>query len=1764
MTTKEIEINRKKYQIIDDTQSDGRCFSASIYYLLFNVKADDNALNIWIQENIIDPIIDTENTDCIQFFNWATKWAAMNKHSPYEDDTNVVNPNFIIDERISILQQILDRIIQDNFLIKNSISHTDTKQHLIDAIDKLLDSMRIFNDPTTHFHTFMGAFPVFKELIDEFVDVLNNNKTNLDKIIKNTETSLKNKKELPEEPLEQPMKVRDTILVEISEGIIDLTKNICEETKLLTEYNDLADEYKKYIKSLNQINASGYEWTEPEVGPIDVLLKKKNTADEYEIKSINIYKTSTLKVESVIRKQKQKKDESKNLYLYYEGNSHYKPLLVKPTPAATGPAATGSTATGSTATGSTSPKPATKPAATKPATKPAATGSTATKPAATGSTATKPAATGSTATGAATGPTAPATTSTSTQTSTPSTIPNKKEVINNINIHKKIDKKQIPNSLIIYITTRIPNAYKLNYEPFMTVPKSTSHTVYFDPLIKYYERPIKNIPSTAPKDTKYSQFFEAPAFDTMINRILSDFRYMQKPRSFEEAFEQNIIENNIKITIKNLFKKNGLFYIDKKPYTIIGVKSNPFDWQIDKKPLEKLLNHFSHLSIDQIQKQANEEENNFPDDMMQGNVASSNITSDENMSIITSSLQNNSENLSKENMKNEILGNVNAFIDVENFTTDKNSYMSKLYTKYLSENSPINYSNITHLTTDPLTFSLLIKPSDLVTFIKSDMIKHKKLLDLYPVFIRSKQNLKNTDYEYKEKSIELANFNEDFNNQMRNFANKFFYFNFNKTHNQEDTEEEIKEKEESVETIKTLKVKYMSLIFDLAELINKIYTFQNIYFTATKELLNEIKKNYTNIIQKYDDQTLEIECIDNDILFVQLLINEDPKNLFSKKYFSNYNKFKIFYTRLNNNKKKILEPKINYMDEMDFYTDNPYVLNIETKLYEIYNFQMSLFYSYNQSDIWVILFKTNQIFTSNIFEKSTNIIKKYEVLKNVIDSPKYQKYQKYINKNTVHIVPIKKDKKSTKYDWNIENNDGKKIIEDNDKNGQKFQKVYIDYVKKSVNAYDAIILYIYLLEKYCLIQNGVYISERNIIQLNLEYELSLDNYYLNILEYIKDTPPKNPILIPSSIFWDTTNFNNEKFIEEKRSKYQIKYFIYVNRLRTIKKSRKEIILRSQDLYKQITPNISKKAFIEQCNKIINKEETIIPPYSLGNTIDNIYDDFEKYDFENINKLNYNISKLVDEVIYDRIINIYDEKYDFDWIIFKNDGKFYNALADGLNRELELTNKITINKYTEEKNGKQIFTAKLLEKLVNEIKIPLITNKIMILENTLDIKFIIFKMFKKVNKGIDVGDIVLFKENSYRVILISKNSLGALIYDLYDGFNILRGIENTDEIIEKEILDKTGKMVKKRFKVKSIKKDISNPLEEFRIYCDSISKNDFDKYTNYMYFVITEDKGKENIQLVRDLTIDNSYIFEKDKIPIYVKYLIFNSCPKIRDDNFFIEFNDKINANTDIDQIDEEIIYINEKIIKKEKILRDIKKKITEIQKRKKILKESGKSEEAEKEEKEEKIKEKIISNEIYKLNQQLKTLEKKRRDKKYPKTTTGGKPTTKLSEQYSQYSTNYPVTPSRMPQNIIYYPSQGYNQGYPNQGYNQQMLPYNIIQNNIVQNKAKDQKSKLTFYIEIELELFPGESANIFQKSVVKCQSTFERIREAWADIRGFEYRPSPMNEAYAYNITSDEEQRKQRKEERKQKKQRKQQKKTLKNNIRNNNNKTLKQTQMQ
>jgi hypothetical protein len=135
----------------------------------------------------------------------------------------------------------------------------------------------------------------------------------------------------------------------------------------------------------------------------------------------------------------------------------------------------------------------------------------------------------------------------------------------------------------------------------------------------------------------------------------------------------------------------------------------------------------------------------------------------------------------------------------------------------------------------------------------------------------------------------------------------------------------------------------------------------------------------------------------------------------------------------------------------------------------------------------------------------------------------------------------------------------------------------------------------------------------------------------------------------------------------------------------------------------------------------------------------------------------------------------------------------------------------------------------------------------------------------------------------------------------------------------------------------------------------------------------------------------------------------------------------------------------------------------------------------------------------------------------------------------NRYNRGYPNSnQNQMYQNQMYsnqmYSNQMYSnynpnqfQGYPNQnpnynpnqfqGYRQQIDFTHNMQFNI----DRERKSKLSYYIEIELELFPGTQINTLQKYSVKCQTTFERIREAWADIFGFQYRPGVQDEAYAY-----------------------------------------------
>ena len=70
---------------------------------------------------------------------------------------------------------------------------------------------------------------------------------------------------------------------------------------------------------------------------------------------------------------------------------------------------------------------------------------------------------------------------------------------------------------------------------------------------------------------------------------------------------------------------------------------------------------------------------------------------------------------------------------------------------------------------------------------------------------------------------------------------------------------------------------------------------------------------------------------------------------------------------------------------------------------------------------------------------------------------------------------------------------------------------------------------------------------------------------------------------------------------------------------------------------------------------------------------------------------------------------------------------------------------------------------------------------------------------------------------------------------------------------------------------------------------------------------------------------------------------------------------------------------------------------------------------------------------------------------------------------------------------------------------------------NLQYNFLKENKSKLSYYITVELDLYPGTEVSGIKKYSLKCQSTFERIRKSLSDLFGYQYKPLEIKEAYEY-----------------------------------------------
>ncbi len=165
-----------------------------------------------------------------------------------------------------------------------------------------------------------------------------------------------------------------------------------------------------------------------------------------------------------------------------------------------------------------------------------------------------------------------------------SIIPNQ-NINQNIITNPTTNKTTIPNTLTIFVNTRIRNHRSLKYTPSMTIPNEKSTTVCFDPLVQITRSAVDSIPPGYPKEEIYTQFFRRNEFTSLVSRSLNTFPL--RANDLLSAKYQGIVDSNIRIVLDTLFKRGAPFYIGKDRFTVNSYEWFNGDWQIGTKIFEQ-------------------------------------------------------------------------------------------------------------------------------------------------------------------------------------------------------------------------------------------------------------------------------------------------------------------------------------------------------------------------------------------------------------------------------------------------------------------------------------------------------------------------------------------------------------------------------------------------------------------------------------------------------------------------------------------------------------------------------------------------------------------------------------------------------------------------------------------------------------------------------------------------------------------------------------------------------------------------------------------------------------------------------------------------------------------------------------------------------------------------------------------------------------------------------------------------------------------------
>ncbi len=1233
---------------------------------------------------------------------------------------------------------------------------------------------------------------------------------------------------------------------------------------------------------------------------------------------------------------------------------------------------------------------------------------------------------------------------------------NKNNLMNKLSTdqNKKDDKKLVPSSLVIYMKTNLPDLYSLTYRPDMSVPKDKDTTIQFNPLVKLYKPVVDNNPNIKmDKNGLFTQFFNKKQFDTLINTTLSNFKYMQPKRTLEQAKQEGIIDNNIEIILNTLFKEGNVLYLNNKPYTILGKKWVLGDWQIDKKPIDSKDFYASTLNMENAEKELN----SIPEDLRQGSMYSKNLKNEELKSRINEELN---RNIQKENESNTAL----SIDDPKLLKKYPNNYKT-LLGEFLTENNAVNMTDVSSLVQDPLALTILYNKELLKELM--DNTDDENLIQTFINLNESKKQLYLQYQKFDDSFVKLTISKKKYNKVSMELSNNILAYKKNPNNISYDviyngTRELI-----------DYKNTFLNNFLDSSGALVEYFKVQEIYFKTMISFITLLKSNYRKAIGYFKEPKLAWECFDSDLetynYFAQNIINlltgSTNKNI--DDYTKDNNFFIKSYKYMTGSGLLDKSKKYNLNEETQKYIDNPLLLKVENYQYDIYSFQVLLYLKLNELNVWKIKYNSTNKFSNNLINKSKVFLEKTSLL--------YQEYKKkypikqqeeFFEKNDIigfKYGNIAIGSQLPKEGWYLinsklepaikEKSSPQMFMKSKDKNEVKQEQMYIAFTKSVVESYDYIVLTTYVLEKECGQNLNLLIAENNVSNIREEISNLYLNYYDTINEILVNNLT-NPV-VPESWMWDVSEeYKNQNFINKMiKSSFSMKR-LYIGQINSTDKKIKEVIVRCNNIYDAIFPNMGEKSFLNQCNSLLVENIASLSTYKKEK-IDYLNND--DYDIKNSKLLNDYIEDFIFRTQTESIMNFQNVSYNKNWMVYDNIGKgdcFFASVKDLFNAQMEQMNATTNNIYTEVVNGKKVYTIKSLRKAVADnftinmyndylafLKLPdgtIIPKDQLNIPDLLGLYNLLIddtngvanaRSYDKIKQIImtpcDGTTDALFWADQITINIIENVfKIKFIIFDItpfdpHPNFirlgdevkykNNIVGDDNNYRVFQIDSNNRLylkGSEQKKRLVNKNkLEVKSTNLNDYFRILCydnENVSEN-----PGYVYLL----KNEGHYEAVYNSGIQK-YVSTFNDIPIYIKYMIYDNCYR------FLQ-------------------------------TKEAKRNIS------------------------------------FAINPKFKNLFKEFEgfDKNNTKSTavyTGGAdPTPFAKPYYFNYPMNYET--------------------YKN------LNRYNV-------SGSKDGISNLSYFINMDIDLYPGEDITNYDKVKGKCNTTFEKIRKSWADIFGYEYRPSGIN----------------------------------------------------